>query len=60
MDTTAGFSVAGTYVLRLEATDGDKSASGVVTITVNPEPPINQPPTVDAGPARTVTLPDSA
>ncbi|MDS4058934.1 MAG: hypothetical protein RKP73_10220, partial [Candidatus Contendobacter sp.] len=34
--TTATFSAAGTYVLKLTAGDGDKSTSDTVTITVNP------------------------
>ena len=38
-DTTATFSEAGTYVLRLTADDGDLTAYGEVTITVNPAPP---------------------
>ncbi len=36
-DTTASFSVDGTYVLRLLANDGQVSTSDYVTITVNPE-----------------------
>jgi len=36
-DTTATFSTAGTYVLRLTASDGDKSAFATVTVTVNAE-----------------------
>jgi len=41
VDTTASFSGAGTYVLKLEATDGDKSDFDEVTITVDPD---EQPP----------------
>ncbi len=37
VDTTAGFSAAGTYVLKLTATDGELSASDLVQITVEPE-----------------------
>jgi len=40
VDTTAGFSAAGTYVLRLTANDGALSASDDVTITVSDPPPI--------------------
>jgi PKD repeat protein len=58
--TTATFSVAGTYVLRLTANDGALSASATVTITVNPAPPVNQPPAVNAGSNQTVTLPATA
>ena len=46
--TTATFSAAGTYVLRVTASDGELSASDDVTITVRPEP-VNQAPLVDAG-----------
>ena len=47
LKTTATFSMAGTYVLRLTAHDGDLSAFADVAITVI-DP--NHPPTVDAGP----------
>jgi len=58
--TTATFSVAGSYVLRLTASDSALSASATVTITVNPAPPVNQPPVVNAGSNQTITLPSSA
>jgi PKD repeat protein len=58
--TTATFSVAGSYVLRLTASDSALSASATVTITVNPAPPVNQPPVVNAGSNQTITLPASA
>ena len=61
--TTATFDQAGTYVLRLTASDTLLSASGDVTITVNPPivtPPTNQPPTVNAGANATITLPAGA
>jgi hypothetical protein len=58
--TTATFSVAGSYVLRLSASDSALSASATVTITVNPAPPVNQPPVVNAGSNQTITLPASA
>ena len=38
VDTTAGFSVAGVYVLRLTANDGVLASTDDVTITVNPVP----------------------
>ena len=45
-DTTATFSMAGTYVLRLTANDGDKSAFATVTVAVNAEvlPPLPRDP----------------
>jgi PKD repeat protein len=52
--TTAGFSVAGTYVLRLSASDSALSATDEVTITVIAD---NQPPVVSAGSDQTITLP---
>ncbi|MGC2237821.1 MAG: PKD domain-containing protein [Pyrinomonadaceae bacterium] len=55
--TSASFSAAGTYVLRLSATDGDLSASDELTVTVNPA---NQPPAVEAGDNQTITLPGAA
>ena len=42
VDTTASFSVDGTYVLRLTANDGELSSYDEITITVNPQLP---PPT---------------
>ena len=60
LDTTAAFSSAGTYTLRLSATDGALSASDDVVITVNPAPQINLPPIVNAGSDQTITLPASA
>ncbi len=51
--TTASFSLAGTYVLRLSATDGDLTTTDDVTFVVN------APPSVDAGPDLVVTLPAS-
>ncbi|HXV64307.1 MAG TPA: hypothetical protein VEK15_26645, partial [Vicinamibacteria bacterium] len=60
VDTTASFSLDGTYVLRLSADDSALSAFDELTITVNPEPPANQPPSVNAGADQTVTLPVSA
>jgi hypothetical protein len=56
-DTSATFSEAGPYVLRLTASDGDQSAKSDVTITVQPE---NHAPVVNAGQSRTVSLPDGA
>jgi len=58
IDTTASFSEAGVYVLRLTADDSDSSTFDDLSVTVNPQP--NQPPSVGAGSDLTVTLPDSA
>ena len=44
VDTTASFSVDGTYVLRLTADDGEFDSYDEVTITVNPQ----QPPPIPA------------
>ncbi|MEZ4866164.1 MAG: S8 family serine peptidase [Caldilineaceae bacterium] len=60
VQTTAAFSVAGSYTLRLTANDGLLTASDDIVITVNPAPPVNQPPTVNAGADQTITLPATA
>src|SRR5262245_2349842 len=60
LTTTATFGSAGSYVLQLTATDSALSASDTVTVTVNQQPPTNQPPTVSAGADQTITLPTSA
>ena len=57
--TTASFSAAGTYVLRLTASDSVLSASDDVTVIVNAAA-TNAAPTVSAGPDRTITLPSIA
>jgi hypothetical protein len=58
--TTATFSTAGSYVLRLTASDGALTTSDDIAVTVNPAPPVNQPPVVNAGPDQAVTLPAAA
>ena len=55
--STATFTTAGEYVLKLTASDGQLSASDTLVVTVVPD---NQPPTVDAGPDQTIELPDPA
>ena len=55
--TTATFSEAGTYVLRLTATDTALTASDETIITVTPP---NQAPVVNAGPDLSITLPGTA
>src|SRR5204863_6486810 len=57
LNTTAAFSTAGSYVLRLTADDSALVSSADVTVTVNPA---NQAPVVNAGPSQTITLPDVA
>ena len=51
------FSDAGTYVLRLTATDTALSAFDEVTVTVDPR---NQPPVVNAGTDQNIRLPNTA
>jgi RHS repeat-associated protein len=55
-DTTASFSLPGTYVLRLTASDTQLSAGDELTVLVKPA---NQPPSVSAGTDQSVTLPDA-
>ena len=55
--TDASFTVAGTYVLKLTATDSEHTASDEVTVTVLPA---NAAPIVNAGPNQTITLPNTA
>ncbi len=59
LGTTATFSAAGTYVLRLTATDGALTSTDDMTATIvsNGTPPVNQAPVVNAGSNQTVTLP---
>lgn len=55
-DTTASFGAPGTYVLRLTASDTQLSASDELSVLVQPA---NQPPSVNAGTDKSVTLPDA-
>jgi len=55
--TTATFSQAGTYVLRLTANDGFLSASSFVTITVTPVPPAIPPDPAVFAPPLDTTVP---
>jgi hypothetical protein len=59
VDTTASFSVSGTYVLRLTATDGDLSSFDELTVTVSPAGS-NQAPVVSAGSDQAINLPSTA
>ncbi|MEK7949975.1 CBM96 family carbohydrate-binding protein [Luteolibacter soli] len=54
--TQVTFPQAGSYTLRLTATDGALTSSDDVIVTVNPQPPANQAPAISAGPDRTATL----
>ncbi|MEO8428044.1 MAG: LamG-like jellyroll fold domain-containing protein, partial [Verrucomicrobiota bacterium] len=58
--TTVSFSQAGTYVLRLSASDSLANNTDDITVTGNPPAPVNQAPVVDAGPDQTITLPAGA
>jgi len=58
--TTATFSTAGTYTLRLTASDSALSAFDDIVVTVNPAVPVNTPPVVNAGADQTITLPAAA
>ncbi len=55
VDTTASFSAAGTYVLRLAASDGNLSAWDELTVVVTTEV-TNQPPSVNAGSDQSVLV----
>ena len=57
-DTSATFSTAGLYVLRLTADDGEFAVFDELTVTASN--PVNTPPVVSAGPDQAVTLPNSA
>jgi hypothetical protein len=60
-DTTATFTAAGDYVLRLTADDGELTGDATVSITVeDAPPPPNQAPTVTAAGPASVTLPNAA
>jgi RHS repeat-associated protein len=54
--TDATFTVAGTYVLRLTASDSEQTVSDDVTVTALPA---NMAPVVNAGADKSITLPDT-
>ena len=60
LSTTATFSAAGNYVLRLTASDSVLTSSANVTITVSPASGVNQAPQVNAGANQSITLPATA
>ena len=55
--TQATFPAVGDYLLKLTASDGEFSTSATVTVTMNPQPPLNQAPVLSPGPDQTITLP---
>jgi PKD repeat protein len=57
LNSTANFSAAGTYTLRLTVSDSLLSSSDDVVFTVNAAPPVNLGPVVNAGPDQTITFP---
>lgn len=58
--TQVGNLIQGTYQFQLTVTDNNGAvASDIVAVVVNPDPSINLPPTVNAGPDQLVTLPVS-
>ena len=52
--TSVSFSVPGTYVLRLTASDSELTSSSDVTVVIS----ANAPPVVSAGPSKEITTPD--
>jgi len=60
LSTTATFSVSGSYLLRLRASDSVLATTDDITVIVQPAVPVNQPPVVNAGPGQTITLPATA
>lgn len=58
--TTATFSTPGTYILQLSGSDGEFTVGDSMSVFVNPATTGNEPPTVDAGPDQTITLPAAA
>jgi hypothetical protein len=59
-ETTADFSAAGTYVLRLSATDSALTTADDMTVVVSAATPTNKAPSVFAGDDQSITLPSSA
>ncbi|MCP4275874.1 MAG: hypothetical protein GY779_05925, partial [Gammaproteobacteria bacterium] len=61
LSTTASFSIAGTYTLRLTASDGELNHQDDLIVTVNPEPlPVNIAPVSNAGLDQNITLPNNS
>ncbi len=59
LNSTATFSLSGTYTLRLTASDSLLSSTDDVVIVVNAVSAINQAPVVNAGPDQTITFPSA-
>lgn len=58
IDCTATFSVPGSYMLRLNATDGQVTCqSDYITVIVSSGNPVNQAPAVSAGADQSITMP---
>ncbi|HEX6811551.1 MAG TPA: hypothetical protein VF384_08005, partial [Planctomycetota bacterium] len=57
--TDVSFPVVGSYTCQLSVFDGELTGVDTIVVTVQ-EPPVNQPPVVDAGPDDTVLLPSAA
>ena len=58
--TTATFTSTGVYVLQLSASDGQYTVTATTTVTVSTQQQgANQPPTVNAGPNQTISLPNT-
>jgi hypothetical protein len=60
LSTTATFSIAGTYVLQLTASDSVLASSSFITVVALAAGQTNKAPVVTAGPAQTVTMPQGA
>ena len=58
--STVSFSMAGTYVLALTASDGELSATDTINVAVNPAIVVNLRPVVNAGLDQAITLPAQA
>ncbi len=58
--TAVSFPAAGKYTLKLTAINGGCTSSDMTIITVNPAPPGNQAPYVNAGPDQAILYPNPA
>jgi hypothetical protein len=57
LSTPVSFSGEGTYVLRLTVSDGERTSSDDLAVTVTSPAPSNEAPSVNAGANQTITLP---